>query len=95
MLPVQYTKFSQFAGLGVLGTSYILRGMCMCMYIIVTMYSRNTVYRTCGYLRVVDDVAKKSMQEAVDEVRALPEYAAKGEVSNFNDLFFDLYITKL
>ena len=54
MLPVQYTKFSQFAGLGVLGTSYILRGMFMCMYIIVTMYSRNIVYRRCGYLRVVE-----------------------------------------
>ena len=31
------------------------------------------------------------MQEAVDEVHTLPEYAAKEEVSNFNDLFFDLH----
>ena len=52
------------------GISYTC--MCICMYIIVTMYSSNTVYRMWGYLQVVDNVAKKSMQEAVDEVSALP-----------------------
>ena len=38
MLPVQYTKFTQFAGLGVLGTSYILRGMCILCIAFTTMY---------------------------------------------------------
>ena len=41
----------------------------------------HTVYRACGYLQVVQDVAGASMQEAVDKVRALPEYNTKGEVS--------------
>jgi hypothetical protein len=42
------------------------------------------VYRTCGYLRLVQEVAGRSMQEAVDEVRTLPEYAVKGEVCVLN-----------
>ena len=48
------------------------------------MFTLHTVYRTCGYLRLVQEVAGKSMQEAVDEVRALPAYAAKGEVSEYH-----------
>ena len=47
------------------------------------MYQYNyAVYRRCGYLGLVQEVAGKSMQEAIDEVRTLPDYAAKGEVSN-------------
>ena len=32
----------------------------------------------------MQEVAGKSMQEAVDEVRGLPVYAAKGEVSEYH-----------
>ena len=42
-----------------------------------------SVYRMCGYFRLVQDVVNESMQEAVDEVCALPEYTTKGEVSEF------------
>ena len=44
---------------------------------------------------MVKDVAKKSMQKAVDEVRALPEYSAKGEVGivvSFMLVFCILYV---
>ena len=46
----------------------------------ITIVAYNTVYRACSYLEVVQQVAEESMQEAVDEVCTLPEYAAKGEV---------------
>ena len=48
------------------------------------MFALHTVYRTCGYLQLVQEVASKSMQEAVDEVHALPAYAAKGEDSEYH-----------
>ena len=52
------------------------------------------VYRTGGYLQVVQDMAKKSMQNAVDEVHTLPEYSAKGEVGSMLalSLFLPLHI---
>ena len=87
------TLSSQFADLGVIGASntagYMYVYIYHCQY-----YGRNTVYRMCGYFWVVDNVAKKSMQEAVDEAHTLPEYAAKGEVSNLM-LHYLTYITKL
>ena len=43
-----------------------------------------SVYETCGYLRLAQEVAGESMQAAVDEVRTLPDYATKGEVSGNN-----------
>ena len=42
------------------------------------------MYRTCGYLRLAQEVAGESMQAAVDEVHTLPDYATKGEVSGNN-----------
>ena len=42
------------------------------------------LYRMCGYLRLVQEVAGKSMQEVVDEVRTLPVYAAREEVSEYH-----------
>ena len=82
MLPAQYKKFTQFAGLGVLGTPYISRSMHF--YLILSCLKlppKHEVYRTCGYLRLVQDVAGESMQEAVDEVNTLPDYSTNGEVS--------------
>ena len=37
-------------------------------------------------MRLVQEVAGESMQAVVDEVRALPEYAAKGEVSKIHTM---------
>ena len=44
------------------------------------IYFQKTVYRTCGYLKVIQDMASESMQEAVDEAEAIPGYSASGEV---------------
>ena len=44
----------------------------------------HAVYRTCGYLRLAQEVAGESMQAAVDEVHTLSDYATKGEVSGNN-----------
>ena len=89
MLPVQYTNFSLFAGLGVVGTSYISHGTYTHMHRIKKVREfwispPHAVYRTCGYLRLAQEVAGESMQAAVDEVRTLPDYATKGEVSGNN-----------
>ena len=40
-----------------------------------------SVYRLCGYLRLAQEVAEKSMKEAVDKVQTFPDYSSKGEVS--------------
>ena len=82
MLPAQYNKFTQFAGLGVLGTSYISRSIHFYLILSCLKISpTHAVYRTCGYLRLVQDVAGESMEEAMDEVHTLPDYSTKGEVS--------------
>ena len=39
-----------------------------------------SVYHRHGYIAIVDQLAKQSMQGAVDEVRALPNYDITGEV---------------
>ena len=38
------------------------------------------VYKSGGYLEAVNTCAKLSMMEAITEVKALPNYAASGEV---------------
>ena len=38
------------------------------------------VYNRHGYIELVDRLAQHSMQAAVEEVQALPEYSTKGEV---------------
>ena len=38
------------------------------------------VYNKNDYLGIVGEAAEKSMQSAVDEVKALPDYDTKGEV---------------
>ena len=43
-------------------------------------YAYFSVYKTCGYLRLAQEAAEASMQEAVDEVRSLPDYSERGEV---------------
>ena len=41
-----------------------------------------TVYTGGGYIEVVDKLAEDAMNHAVEEVKAFPEYAARGEVSS-------------
>ena len=55
----------------------------MYMYMIpVCVYpqSINTVYDRRGYREVVERVAEESMQKAVEEVKAQPDYSSTGEV---------------
>ena len=40
-----------------------------------------TVYNSCGYLDIVEELAQQSMQAAVEEVKSLPDYPTKGEVN--------------
>ena len=42
--------------------------------------SINTVYDRRGYREVVERVAEESMQKAVEEVKAQPDYSSTGEV---------------
>ena len=77
-------SFHGLLGLGVLETSYISHGLLLIHIFIVLacgMLALHTVYKTCGYLQFVQEVAGKSTQEATDEVCALLAYATKGEVS--------------
>lgn len=39
------------------------------------------VYNQCGYIDIVQVLAESSMQAAVEEIKALPEYSSEGEVS--------------
>ena len=73
MLPVQYTKFMDWESLE----------HPICLRVCVLIFCK-----TSGYLRVVEDVAKQSMQEAVDEVHALLEYSTKGDVSAILNLLY-------
>ena len=41
------------------------------------------VYHKRGYVEIVSRAAEMSMQAAVDEVKALAEYATNGEVNVF------------
>lgn len=45
-----------------------------------TVVCNPIVYCTRKYIDVVNGIAEASMQEAIEKVKALPEYAAKGEV---------------
>ena len=38
------------------------------------------VYHTLKYMNVVNGIAEASMQDAIERVKALPDYAIKGEV---------------
>ena len=38
------------------------------------------VYKDFGYPQLVDDLAEKSTQGAVDKVKTLPHYSEQGEV---------------
>ncbi len=54
------------------GEVFILESSAMLFFFLV--YSRN------NYMDIVAVVADNSMQSAVEEVKALPEYSSKGEV---------------
>ena len=48
------------------------------MYVIMT---KNSVYHSSGYCDIIGMAAEKSMNSAVNEVKALPNYADNGEVT--------------
>ena len=39
------------------------------------------MYNSRGYLDIVEELAQQTMQAAVEEVKSLPDYPTKGEVS--------------
>lgn len=54
----------------------------MCIYGVMLVYIFS-VYNRHGYIDKVSRLAEQSMQKAVEEVQALPDYATKGEVILF------------
>ena len=72
----------QFAGLGTVGQSYIRRGI---GHVLKSgsqdlPLALTIVYQGRGYMDLVSRAAEQSMQSAVEEVQARPDYAEKGEV---------------
>ena len=45
------------------------------------------MYYSNGYVALVHDLAEENMNDAVSEVKALPDYSVKGEVGSIM-LFF-------
>ena len=84
VLPSQYTKMTQFGGLGCVGEAYIKRGnfdfspTILFSHIFHCFFA---VYQQNGYRQLVNTAADRSMQAAVEEVKGLPHYSAQGEVS--------------
>ena len=82
VLPSQYTNLTKFAGLGTVGQSYIRRGI---GHVLKSgsqdlPLALTIVYQGRGYMDLVSRAAEQSMQSAVEEVQARPDYAEKGEV---------------
>lgn len=46
----------------------------------VSLSLSSIVYNRSGYIEIVEGLAKQSMMAAVEEVKALPQYASDGEV---------------
>ena len=69
ILPLQYIKFCTFADIGNIGKWYIYKGISIIIHIVTFyyMYMHIIVYKTNGYLEVVQTAAELSMQHAVDE----------------------------
>ena len=85
----QYTKFCKVALLGHVGHKYVKQGMRCCCYRCST--ARNIpclVYERRGYVSLVAKAAETSMQSAVEDVVARPEYAKDGEVRNCKSINF-------
>ena len=80
-LPTQYIKLSRFAGIGSVKHGYISRGDFATIDIYtVLLIPKISVYNQYGYIEIVRESAERSMRAAVDEVKALPQYATSGEV---------------
>ena len=89
VLEAQYAKFCKFALLGYVGHKYVKQGMRCCCYRCST--ARNipcSVYERRGYVSLVAKAAEMSMQSAVEDVVARPEYAKDGEVRNCKSINF-------
>ena len=50
------------------------------IYVLWVLTCYFSVYSRHAYVDIVDQLAQHSMQAAVEEVQALPEYSTKGEV---------------
>jgi hypothetical protein len=59
----------------------IYRKVMSFFFILLLLSLSSLVYNRCGYIEIVQERAVKSMKAAVDEVKALPEYATSGEVN--------------
>ena len=54
-----------------------------------------SVYNSLGYIDVVGRAAECSMQAAIEDVQALPEYPTKGEVCVYMQCTCILYFVRL
>ncbi len=45
-------------------------------------FTHFAVYNSHGYMEVINSEAGKSMQAAVNDIKSLPDYHSKGEVSS-------------
>ena len=49
------------------------------------------VYYTLKYMSVLNGIAEASMQDAIEKVKALPDYATNGEVHGTECYYFFIY----
>ena len=85
VLPTQYIHFTRFAGIGSIGHAYIRQGMAHASNMLFLANKSGlifSVYNRHGYIGIVGDLAERSMQGAVEQVKALPDYPKDGEVIN-------------
>ena len=79
ILPSQYLHFSQFASIGIVGKWYIQQGLYN--NIMYKVYNNCLVYtQSRNYIGCVDVCAEISMSDAIEAVKALPDYNQTGEV---------------
>ena len=67
-------------GMGHVGQGYMKKGKTISQTISHITHDLIVVYYSGGYSEVVGRMAEDSMNNAVIEVKALPDYATKGEV---------------
>ena len=53
------------------------------------------VYKTLGYMSTVSKVTENSMSKAIEEIKALPNYRADGEVCMHNCFMYITIIVHL
>lgn len=81
VIPTQYIKMSLFAGIGSVKHAYAYHGYnCSYFFLCIVFTVLSVVYNQGGYIKIVQDMAERSMKDAVNEVKALESYSSGGKV---------------